>query len=129
VSDAFNIRGEVNVEVLRVRSSAGEHEAKVLALRVDGRQVPLAAFRQIPCEPIIDRDTGSLKGKPLGWFHYFWGECAGRGGGVRLNVVWIKEGELRRACVDRDPPDQVDVASWNSRYAELGTLPHLFIDL
>ena len=83
----LNIRGEVNVEVLRLRAGGGRRVAEVPALRVGGRPVPFAAFRQIPCEPVVDWPSGLLKGEPLGRVHYFWGACAARGRFGHLHVV------------------------------------------
>ena len=125
----FNIRGEVNVEVLRLRTGGGRRVAEIPALRVGGRPVPFAAFRQVPCEPVVDWPSGLLKGEPLGRVHYFWGACAARGRFGHLHVVWIKDGELRRACVERPPPVRADPAAWNTRYERLAALPHLFIDV
>src|SRR4051794_2603268 len=112
----FNVRGEVNVQVLCLQSPDGRHEVPIHALRVDGRPVPLAGFRKIPRESIIDEITGTLKGEPLGRVNYFWGECARRKGSGHLHVVWLADGEVRVACVDRDPPAHADAAQWKARY-------------
>jgi hypothetical protein len=67
----------------------------VKTLTVNDRKVTLALFRQLPEEPVIDFDTGQLRGTPWGKVNYFWGDCHPN----HLHVVWQKADELRRACV------------------------------
>ena len=67
----------------------------VQALKVDGRQVTMAVFRQLLTEPIIGVSNGLLVGKPWGTVNYFFGKCDPD----HLHVVWQKGTELRRACV------------------------------
>ena len=118
----LNIRGEVNIRTLPVSI---DREPTGLALRslvVDGRPVPLDAFRRVPCEP--------LEGKPLGWVNDRWDEDGERVDGGPLHVVGLnRDGELRRTLVPAEPPADADPGEWARRYAELAGLPQLFIDL
>jgi hypothetical protein len=125
----FNIRGEVNVQVMRVAVAGNPDKCvDVCALRVGGRPVPFDVFPQIPCEPILDGHTGGLRGEPLGWANIFTGECERLEGTGHLHVLWLQDGELRWACVDRDPPAGTDPHAWQSRHEQLAGLPQVFLD-
>lgn len=71
-------------------------EMKVLT--ISGKQMTLAVFRQLDAEPVIDEETGELRGVPWGRINYFWGDCIAN----HLHIIWQKGDELRRACVSRD---------------------------
>ena len=118
----LNIRGEVNI---RTPPFSFLNKPNVWALRcliVDGRHIPLDAFRRVPCEP--------LDGEPLGWVNYHWDEDGEWIDGGPLHVVWLNcDGELRRTLVPAEPPADADPDEWARRYAELAGLPQLFIDL
>lgn len=68
----------------------------VKALTISGRQVTLSVFRQLKDEPLVDEDTGQLRGVPWGIVNYFWGDCAKTN--THLHVVWQVGDQLRRAC-------------------------------
>ena len=133
----FDIKGEVNIQTLPVsiatvrlgvdgapdrvvdRRPTGVH---VQELRIGGRPVPLEAFRRIPCEP--------LDGTPIGRVNYHWDRRGNRVDGGPLHVVWLnRDGEIRRTLVGEEPPSGTEPEVWQRRYAELASLPHLFIDL
>jgi hypothetical protein len=132
----FDIKGEVNIQTVpvsiatispgvdgapdRVEDSrpTGVH---VQLLRIGGRPVPLEAFRRIPCEP--------LDGTPIGMVNYHWNERGDWVDGGPLHVVWLNQGgEIRRTLVGEEPPAGADPEAWRRRYAELASLPQLFID-
>jgi hypothetical protein len=42
--------------------------------------------------------------------------------------VWLsRDGELRRAFVDREPPAGVEQGAWEKRYAALAALTQLYL--
>jgi hypothetical protein len=94
----------------------------IQCLRIGGRPVPLEAFRRISCEP--------LNGTPIGCVNYHWN---GRGESIHggpLRMVWLnRDGKIRRTLVKEEPPCRTEVEVWQRRYAELVSLPHLFIDV
>jgi hypothetical protein len=133
----FDLDGEVNIQTLPVsidaielgvdgaparvvdRRPTGVH---VQELRIGGRSVPLDALRRIPCEP--------LNGTPIGCVNYHWNERGEWIHGGPLHVVWLnRDGKIRRTLVGEEPPSGTDPEVWQRRYAELASLPHLFIDL
>ena len=132
----FDLKGEVNIQTLpvsiaTVRLGVDGAPDRVVdsrptgvhlqVLRIGGRPVPLEEFRRIPWEP--------LDGTPMGWVNYHWD---GRGewvDGRPLHVVWLNQGgEIRRTLVGEEPPAGADPEAWRRRYAELASLPQLFID-
>ena len=86
---------------------------EVKALTITGRQVTLSVFRQLKDEPLLDEDTGDLRGVPWGTVNYFWGGCAKAA--EHLHVVWQKGDQLRRACVWPRPES---AAGHRERFAE-----------
>jgi hypothetical protein len=120
IVNEFDIRGEVNVPVLPIILNDEPTGRTLQGLRIGGRPVPLDAFRRIPCAPIA--------GEPLGWVNYHWDEDGEWVDGGPLHVVWLnRDGELRRALVDREPPAGVDPAAWEKRYAALAALTQLYL--
>ena len=132
----FDITGEVNIQTLPVSivtlrpgvdgapdrvESLRPTNVHMQFLRIGGRPVPLETFRRIPCAPV--------DGKPIGLVNYHWD---GRGewvDGGPLHVVWVnRDGEIRRTLVGEEPPAGADPETWRRRYAELASLPQLFID-
>jgi hypothetical protein len=117
----FNIRGEVNIRTLPVSINDKPTGVALMSLVVDGRPIPLDAFRRVPCEP--------LEGEPLGWVNYHWDEDGEWVNDGPLHVVWLnRDGELRRTLVQAEPPADADPSEWARRYAELAGLPQLFIE-
>jgi hypothetical protein len=117
----LNIRGEVNIRTVPFGFKGNPNRVALSCLVVDGRPVPLDAFRRVPCEP--------LEGEPLGWVNYHWDEDGEWVNGGPLHVVWLNcDGELRRTRVPAESPADVDPGEWAQRYAELATLPQLYID-
>ena len=118
----LNIRGEVNIRTLPVSINRKPTGVAWRSLIVDGRPIPLDAFRRVPCEP--------LEGEPLGWVNYRWDEDGEWVDGGPLHVVWLnRDGELRRTLVPAELPADADSGEWARRYTELAGLPQLFIDL
>jgi hypothetical protein len=133
----FDLNGEVNIQTLPVSIDTIELGVDgapdrvvdsrptgihVQVLRIGGRPVPLEVFRRIPCEP--------LNGTPIGFVNYHWDERGDWVDGGPLHVVWLnRDGKTRRTLVGEEPPFGTDPEVWQRRYAELASLPHLFIDL
>jgi hypothetical protein len=71
----------------------------IRTLQIEGRQVTLAVFRQLPEEYIINFDvTPSLKG--VGWGHVnYMVEGSYRYSGRTIHLVWQSGNELRRCLV------------------------------
>jgi hypothetical protein len=78
----------------------------VKVVRIGKRQMTQAVFRQLYREPIIGSADGGdechLRGVPWGLVNYH-NVCNGGSYKGHLHVVWQKDSELRRACVE--PPD------------------------
>lgn len=74
-------------------------KVEVKSLTISGKQMTLAVFRQLVEEPLINVETGELKGVPWGTVNYYWGDCKPLGNyNGHLHVVWQKGDELRRSC-------------------------------
>jgi hypothetical protein len=120
--EEFPIHGEVNTRTQMWTINGQPTGATMTSLLINGRPVPLDAFRRIPCEPI--------DGEPLGWVNYHWDQEGRWQDGGPLHVVWLnRDGELRRALVPAEAPEGEDPAAWRLRYDELAALPQFFIDI
>lgn len=75
-------------------------EVKVLTL--NGKQMTLAVFKQLPEEVIVDQNTCSLSGIPWGKVNYH-PDCP-KDAGTHLHIVWQKEDRLCRSIVYSNPP-------------------------
>jgi hypothetical protein len=115
---------------------------EIRTLTIDGKQVTLAVFRQLPDEPLIAED-GTLRGVPWGRVNYHPDKVPGTDGwghlprpvpctsedsvyGEHIHVVWQKGAELRRAIVGLPAshrPNHTTPELW----AALNNLPQLFI--
>lgn len=78
------------------------HEASVTTatveirtLTINGKQVTLAVFRQLPESPVLDCETGEFLGRPWGTVNYHPDKC--QASSAHLHVVWEKDGQLFRA--------------------------------
>ena len=60
---------------LPVTIDDGPPIARLKALRVNGKAVSLASFRQWPTMELIDRETPKLLAMPIGWVNYTWKDC------------------------------------------------------
>jgi hypothetical protein len=79
---------------------------EVRVITLSSKQMTLSVFRQLQEEDPLDRDTFALRGVLWGQVNYFWGHCQPD----HLHVVWQKEQELRRACVqDWHGSDQLEL--------------------
>jgi len=67
----------------------------VKAVRINGRKMTQAVFRQIQGESLVDLETCRLRGLPWGQVNYR--ESGHNAPGV--HVLWQKENELRRCVV------------------------------
>lgn len=67
---------------------------EINTMKVSGKQVTLATFRQLQEEPVVDQG-GNLCGLPWGTVNYHPDRCADSD--EHLHVVWQKGDELRRA--------------------------------
>jgi hypothetical protein len=74
----------------------------VKTLTLDKRQVTLAVFRQLLREPLIDPQTGTLRGVPWGIVNYHPDHC--HAAPEHVHVVFLVGDELRRAWVPREHP-------------------------
>jgi hypothetical protein len=89
----------MNGRVISTREAAiSTMTASVQTLTITKKQVTMAVFRQLYCEPLVDAVTCGLNGTPWGRVNYFWGDCKDD----HLHVVWQKGDELRRACCWRE---------------------------
>jgi len=124
----FNPKGEVNVQTVEISVSGTHFRGKGYVLRVDGRPVAVADFEKIPSEPIIADNGVIADGETVGRVNVFPGACGKLRRPGHLHVLWLKDGELRRACVDATPPNPACADLWKKRYAEFAALPHLFLE-
>ena len=96
---------KISAHEATVRTAAVE----IKALTIDGKQVTLAVFRQLPKEPVINENSGNLNGLVWGRVNYFFGGC----NADHLHVVWQTNDELFRSCTyavkrDQDPCEAKD---------------------
>ena len=80
----------IKVQEATVRTAAVE----IKALTVNGKQVTMGLFRQLKNEPLVDIETGLLRGVPWGTVNYFFGSCSAD----HSHIVWQSGDELRRSC-------------------------------
>jgi len=77
-------------------------KVEIKSLTIGPKQMTLAVFRQLINEPLINIETGELKGIPWGTVHYYPGKCFASDGEnlqeFHIHVVWQKGDQLRRAC-------------------------------
>ncbi|MGI9862735.1 hypothetical protein SDD30_15265 [Moorella naiadis] len=119
----------------------------VHVVRISGKQMTLAVFKQLAVEDLLDPRTGELKGVPWGWVNYhvhcpaarrrnsfFVGPSSVHSYIPHLHVIWQKGDELRHAVVyapDRNPAqtaqDREIQQRWQEQYERLLELPQLFI--
>jgi hypothetical protein len=111
----------------------------IKSLHVGSKQMTMGVFRQLTQEQILSNEM-RLLGIPWGRVNYFWEDrCKGYG---HLHIVWQKDDELRRACIDKNETWQLDfhydysapehekekTKTWvKETVAELAKLPLLFI--
>src|ERR1043166_3565481 len=97
---------------------------EVKVMRISARQVTMSVFRQLPCETVIDPDSGLLAGEVWGRVNYYWGDCTDN----HLHVVWLREGQLLRSCVGAKPPDpwwnDGRHPSWAPSWTQIDELNH-----
>jgi len=109
------------VEFEFVPAPGPKRSINVLVLRKDDRPLTLADFEAIPQEPIT--------GKVVGWVKDYWSACPKRDEPDHLHVIWQKaNGELRRACVNPEPPVGTVPEEWRQRYEAMTKLPQIFIN-
>ncbi len=119
----------------------------VHVVRISGKQMTLAVFKQLAVEDLFDPRTGELRGIPWGWVNYHaacnvpnnvrtlsleWAAGKVHGYGFNhLHVVWQKGEELRHAIVyapgvkpGGNPETQQRM---QEEYERLLKLPQLFI--
>lgn len=77
-------------------------QVEIKALLVESKQMTLAIFRQLQLEQVIGED-GCLNGDPWGIVNYYPGPCAKKDLSHHLHVIWLREGLLRRSCVEKNP--------------------------
>lgn len=74
---------------------------EVKTLVISNRQVTLSVYRQIPKQDIICwENPPTLWGVPWGRVNYYFDECKKEDPNTHMHVVWQRESELRRACVE-----------------------------
>lgn len=92
---------------------------EVKALTISAKQVTLAVFRQLDKATLLDTATATLNGEPWGRVNYHPDKCAD--GREHLHIIWQHGDQLRRANVERRPPQN---AYFHERWAELENLAH-----
>lgn len=70
----------------------------IQVVRVGGKQMTLAVFRQLVHEPLIDWKTLQLRGVPWGWVNYH-KDCRF---GKHLHIIWQAGNRLLRSDVYQD---------------------------
>jgi hypothetical protein len=74
---------------------------EIRQLRVSGKQVTLAVFRQLEAEGIMDWDTGSFRGLPWGWVNYHPEKTVCQYLRDHRHIVWQRGDELRSDTLSR----------------------------
>lgn len=82
----------------------------IRTLQVEGRQVTMGVFRQLPVEDIVNQNPLSLRG--VGWGHVNYMKTYS----ADLHVVWQKGSELRRCIVRRLDEGRFDFRPFQSYY-------------
>jgi len=79
---------------------------EVRVLTINGKQLTLSVFRQIPYGVLVNRLTGKFNGTAWGWVNYFWtgAEEYDDIGVLHLHVVWQKGNTLYRDLVPGSYP-------------------------
>jgi hypothetical protein len=93
----------INIEDAKLKTLSVE----IKAMTVNGKQMTLSTFRQLP-EEILITDEGKLKGVPWGIVRYFWGDQSKDG----IHVVWQDGSNLYRSFYE-----SVDTLERNRRFA------------
>jgi len=75
-----------------------ERLVSIKVLTIGTKQVTQALYRQLVEENVIEEEKCELRGDVWGWVNLHV-DC--EGAGKHLHVVWEKDGQLRRARVDR----------------------------
>lgn len=82
--------------ILERLASISTATIEVKAIRVSGKQMTLAVFKQLPRRSILDSMTGELIGDPWGTVNYYWDYCclAVNGApGSHFHIIWT-DGEV-----------------------------------
>lgn len=83
---------QLNAETAIVTTAAID----VRCLTINGKQLTLSVFRQIPFRQIVDMTNLRLNGLPWGIVNYFWGEHSEETKGG-IHVVWQEGNKLFRS--------------------------------
>ena len=86
----------ISIENAQIKSASIE----IKALTVNGRQLTLSTFRQIPEENLIDCEKMALNGVPWGIINYFWKDNGSEH--THWHIIWQKGKELKRCCIVKD---------------------------
>lgn len=79
-------------------------EAKVIT--VNNKQINKSFLKQLFREPLINEETGCLKGIPWGYIKLPLEDCKEED---HLHVIWQKDQSLKTSCVSYKPPkEQID---------------------
>lgn len=102
----------------------------IKCLRVDGRNLTMSVFRQIPKECPFDAD-GDIKGDIWGWVNYFWGDESGD-----LHLVWQKDDRLYRfpmrgkiTYIDKDEGYMINGKPYTFTASDYPPLDHALFEL
>jgi hypothetical protein len=68
----------------------------ISTLMIDGKRLSASIWKQIAVEPLLDEESGELRGMPLGWVNVHQKECPIA---FHLHVLWMRENALRLATV------------------------------
>lgn len=83
----------INIEDVNLKTM----QVEIKALTVNGKQMTLSVFRQIPHASIFD-DEIEIKGTPWGTVNYFWKDNE-----AWLHLIWQKNDRLFRDLIPEPP--------------------------
>lgn len=111
------------VKIERVELTTASIEIKTLA--IDGKQLTLSVFRQIPKAFLLQEDL-SFSGTPLGWVNYFFGEYKNFRG---LHILWTYEKLLLRSLISEYCPYHGKEKEYENIYKNFTRLNQIYIAL
>jgi hypothetical protein len=68
----------------------------VSTVTIDGKRLSSSVLKQIVVEPLLDEESGELRGIPIGWVNVHQKDCPAY---QHLHVLWMRDHALRLATV------------------------------